>query len=55
MKKIDPTSVKMKMLARGIKAVDLKKEFGVKDAAISMALSGKRPGLLGKIAKFVRA
>ena len=48
-KKINPTSVRIKLLKKHISIVTLKKKLKVKDAAISMALSGKRMQLLEKI------
>lgn len=47
--KINPIDVKIMLISKDIKRKYLKKKLKVGDAAISMALSGKRPTLLNKI------
>lgn len=46
------TRVRIKLLEKDITVEQLKKEIGVKDAAICNALSGIRPNLLHKINDF---
>lgn len=50
---IDPVSVRIKMLKKKVTPSILKKKLKVGDAAISMALAGKRKSLLEKINRLV--
>ncbi len=54
MPEIDPVRVKILMLKKGIKPKKLGRRFGVTRAAISMALSGQRKELLGRIFEYVK-
>jgi len=54
MPKINPVDVKVQMLRKGIKPYMLQAKFGVGAAAVSMALSGERKELLGKINQYVQ-
>lgn len=50
-----PLNVKILLLRKGIKPLDLMREFGVGKAAISMALSGQRLSLLRRIHDFAKS
>jgi hypothetical protein len=50
----NPLQLRILMLQAGVKTSILQKVFGVKKAAISMAISGQRPSLHFKILEYVK-
>lgn len=55
MSNINPIETQIILLRKGITRRHLKRRFRVKDAAISMALTGRRPTLLAKIYRYAKS
>lgn len=53
---VNTKKIRILMIERGIRPVDLATKWGVSDAAVSLVINGKRPSslLLGKLAKELR-
>jgi hypothetical protein len=54
-RKTNPLQLRILMLKKGVRSSDLQKIFKIKRAAVSMAVSGRRPSLHFKILEYVRS